>query len=144
MNKEKIIDELLMPNNLALNELAQQLRTYFKTETNPTIEMVGPSTQSLNIGYGFTPKAWDCYCAIIIYSKHINISFPYGAALNDPKHLLVGSGSRIRHIRVNHYEDILKHEVSALINQARDNALQLANEESIKINEFRTVVKRRN
>ena len=34
------------------------------------------------------------------YSGHVNLGFNRGAALADPAGLLVGSGARIRHVRV--------------------------------------------
>ena len=73
---EQQIATFLDSFNSEIASLTQQLREYLRKETKPTTELVGDSTISLNIGYGFTEKAWDCYCAIIVYSKHINISFP--------------------------------------------------------------------
>ena len=97
-NAEQQIEHFILPFSREIRELAQQLRDYLKHETKPTVEIVGDSTISVNIGYGYTEKAWDCYCAIIVYSKHINISFPSGAILHDPKGFLQGTGKRIRHM----------------------------------------------
>ena len=91
---EQQIREFLEPFNNEIISLALQLRDFLKQETKPTIELVGDSTISLNIGYGFTEKAWDCFYAIIFYSKHINISFPSGAFLTDPQGLLQGTGKK--------------------------------------------------
>lgn len=91
---EQQIEKFLEPFDSDLSSLAQKLRKHINKETAPTVELVGDSTISLNIGYGFTEKAWDCYCAIIIYSKHINISFPSVASLSDSKEILQGSGKR--------------------------------------------------
>ena len=77
-NTEQQIAKFLEPFNNEISSLAQRLRIHLKQETKPTIELVGDSTLSVNIGYGFTEKAWDCFCAIIVYSKHINISFLQG------------------------------------------------------------------
>ena len=78
-SEEQQIEGFLEFFNSEIASLAQNLRTHLKKECKPSFELVGDSTISLNIGYGFTEKAWDCFCAIIIYSKHINISFPSGA-----------------------------------------------------------------
>jgi len=82
--------------------------------------LVGDSTISLNIGYGFTTKDWDCFCAIIIYRKHINLSFPSGAYLSDPQQLLRGTGNRIRHIRINDINDLENAAVEVILNEARN------------------------
>lgn len=87
-NTEEHLAKFLDPFNNEIASLAQQLSNYLRKETKPTIELIGDSTISLNIGYGFTEKAWDCFCAIIVYSKHINISFPSGAFLSDPQGIL--------------------------------------------------------
>jgi len=100
---EQQIMKFLEPFNSEISSLAQQLRDHLRKETKPTIELVGDSTISVNIGYGFTEKAWDCFCAIIVYSKHINISFPSGVFLSDPQGLLQGKGKRIRHIKIRNF-----------------------------------------
>ena len=140
-NSEQLIESFLLPFGEAMEAHTQQLRIYIKELTKPTTELVGPSTISLNIGYGFTRKPWDCYCAIIVYSKHINISFPSGTSLKDPNELLQGKGSRIRHIRAGSLEELKKPAVVDLLIQARDIALALADESDRKIDQFKTFVK---
>lgn len=77
---------------------------------------------SLNIGYGFTRKAWDCFAAIIVYKNHINISLPSGAGLSDPQGILHGTGKRIRHIKIKRLEDLMSDEIAAILEEARNNA----------------------
>lgn len=142
MNKtEQQIDEYLMPFSGKIQTLAQQLRTYLKTETHPTFELVADSNISVNIGYGFTEKAWDCYCAIIVYSKHINISLPSGVGIPDPEGILHGTGKRIRHIKINDFEDIKKPAVMDILMQARENAFALLKEKPTKTTGIQTIIK---
>ena len=112
-----------------------------KEETKPSIELVGDSTISLNIGYGFTEKAWDCFCAIIVYSKHINISFPSGAFLSDPQGLLQGTGKKIRHIRINELNNVKTHAIKDLLLEARNRAIDLATEKPLKKDNIVTIIK---
>jgi len=140
-NPEQQIAKFLAPFSDEIRDLAQQLRDYLKAKTNPTIELVGDSHLSVNIGYSFTEKAWDSYCAIIVYSKHINISFPSGAKLTDPQGLLQGTGSRIRHIRISEFKDVKKPAVTKLLLEARNNALALVDEKRTDQDEVRTIVK---
>jgi hypothetical protein len=124
-----------------ISTLAQQLRTFLKEETKPTFELVGDSTISVNIGYGYTEKAWDCYCAIIVYSKHINISFPSGVELSDPQKLLHGTGKRIRHLKIKEFNDIKTYNVVQLLLEARDNALEFVENDSSNNNNIKTIIK---
>ena len=140
-NIELQITKFLKPFDSELSCLAQQLRDHLKKETKPTIELVGDSTISVNIGYGFTEKAWDCFCAIIVYSKHINISFPSGAFLSDPNGILKGTGKRIRHIKIKNINDINNPAVKNLLLEARDKALALVEEEGMKNYSLKTIVK---
>ena len=140
-NSEQQIASFLAPFSEDVRVLAQQLRDYLKKETKPTTELVGDSHISVNIGYGFTEKAWDCYCAIIVYSKHINVSFPSGATLTDPQELLQGTGSGIRHIRIGELKDIRIPAVRKLLEAARKKALALVKETPSKQSTIRTIVK---
>lgn len=121
--------------------LALQLRIQLKKETKPAFELVGDSTISLNIGYGFTEKAWDCFCAIIVYSKHINLSFNAGAFLPDPQRLLNGTGKKIRHIKIKDFDDINKQSVKVLLNEARKRAIALLDEKPGLHQDNKTIIK---
>jgi hypothetical protein len=143
-HKSKIelqIDNFLLPFHKDLSNLAQDLRQYIKYLTQPKFELIGDSTLSVNIGYGFTEKAWDCFCAIIVYSKHINISFPSGAGLSDPDNLLIGTGIRVRHIKMYKLEDIKSPEIKKLLIEARNLALSKINKEERKNDEIVTIIK---
>lgn len=140
-NTEEQIAHYLFPFKHELQILAQQLREYLKKETKPTTELIGDSTISLNIGYGFTEKAWDCYCAIIVYSKHINISLPSGAILSDPEGLLQGTGKRVRHIKIKSLEDAKTPAAKKILLEARDNALALLEEQPKGKYPVKTIIK---
>lgn len=140
-NPEQQIEQFLQPLDDALKTLVQQLRVYLKKETKPTIELAFDSYNSVNIGYGFTEKAWDCYCGIIVYSRHVNLSFPAGASLADPKKLLQGTGSKVRHIRINSLDDIKQPAVLKLLKQARKNKLARVADKPQDPNPLRTLIK---
>ncbi|MBL4568873.1 MAG: DUF1801 domain-containing protein, partial [Flavobacteriaceae bacterium] len=89
----------------------------------------------------FTEKAWDCYCAIIVYSKHINISFPSGTSLSDPEGLLQGTGKRIRHIKIRNLKDVKVPSIKRLLLDARDKAHALVNEELTQHVKIKTIIK---
>ena len=122
---EHQIADSLKSSSEQIRSLAQALRTYLKKETNPAFELAGKSAQSFNIGYGFTTTAWDCFCAIIVYRNHINISFPSGASLSDPDGILHGTGKRVRHLKIKELDDLKTPAVQKILNEARKNALFL-------------------
>jgi len=124
-SSEKQIAEYLLPFNNEIGSLARRLREYLRNETKPDYEIIDDSHHSLNMGFGFTEKVWDCYCAIVIYSNHINITFPSGSTLADPEDILIGSGSKIRHIRIHEFDDIKEPKVDRLLNEARKKAYDL-------------------
>ena len=140
MNVAEIkLEQLLMPYPGYLVKLAQELRKYF-LKTNPRYELIGQS-RSLNIGYSYTKKAWDSYAAIIVYSKHINISFPSGAFIDDPNSLLIGEGKRVRHIKVNSIEEMHNPKIIDLIQKAQDLALDQLEMEMNKDEMCQTIFK---
>ncbi len=138
---EQQIEDFLEPYSAEIASLAQSLREYLKQKTLPAFELAGNSAQSFNIGYGFTTKAWDCYCAIIVYRKHINISLPSGALLEDPDRLLHGTGTRIRHLKLKRLVDVQSPAAKKLLLQARKNAFRLVERGTIEHEGVRTVIK---
>ncbi len=138
---EKKIEEYLSSFDNKIIQLTQQLREYLREETKPAYEIVGDTFHSLNIGYGFTEKPWDCYCSIIVYKNHINISFPSGATLNDPEEILIGTGSKIRHIRIYEFKDIKEHDVMRLISEARKVAFNKVEKHKEDYEPIYTIVK---
>ncbi len=142
MNKEARIEEFLLPYDHVLQSLVLQLREYFKNETRPNFELIANTYQSLNFGYSFSKKAWDSYCAIILYRRHLNISLPSGNLLDDPDGLLHGTGSRIRHLKITKFEDIKNPGIVRLVNQARDNAFALIEDKIMSDEEVQIIIKK--
>ena len=140
-NAEQQIAAFLKSYSAEIASFAQTLRIHLKRETKPAFELAGESAQSFNIGYGFTTKARDCYCAIIVYRKHINISLPSGASLSDPKGLLHGTGSRIRHLKIKELKDVQTPAVRKLLKEARKNAIELVEGDGSDHHGVKTVVK---
>ena len=142
-DSEKVIADFLGSYPEDLRAFAQDLRVWLKKETKPVYELAGISAQSFNIGYGFTTTAWDCFCAIIVYRKHINLSLPSGAKLNDPEGVLHGTGSRVRHLKIESVADLKTPACRATLKQARENALDVLLSETPAHEGVKTVVKRR-
>jgi hypothetical protein len=52
------------------------------------------------------------------FKSHVNVGFFYGAALEDPADLLVGSGKRMRHVKLKADHEVNAAAVSDLIDAA--------------------------
>lgn len=140
--EEEQIREALAGYSEETGGLAEALRVELKRETSPAFELVGYSAQSFNIGYGFTTTSWDCFCAIIVYKKHINLSFPSGAGLSDPEGLLHGTGVRVRHLKLECLEDVQTGAARALLREAREQAVGCLEDRSVLGMGVTTVMKR--
>jgi len=64
------------------------------------LELVYDNYNALVIGYEATERASEFIFSIAIYPKWVNLFFAHGAGLPDPQRLLKGSGTAIRHIRL--------------------------------------------
>jgi hypothetical protein len=53
-----------------------------------------------------------------VFTGHVNVGFFYGAALKDPAGLLVGSGKRMRHVKLRAGEKVDEAAVERLIEAA--------------------------
>jgi len=140
---EQAVAEFLEPYPAALRSLAQDLRGCLKKETRPANEPAGMSPRSFNIGFGFKTTAWDFFCTIIGYRKHINLSLPSGARPEDPENLLHGTGSRVRPIKVKSVTDVETPASRAILKQARTNALDVLLSGAPEHQGAKTFVKRR-
>jgi len=81
-------------------------------------EMVYEKKNSLVIGFCPDDRASNVINSIAVYSKWINLYFFEGDALDDPEHLLQGSGTTVRSIRVTAATDLDRPAVKALMAQA--------------------------
>ena len=64
------------------------------------LELVYDNYNALVIGYGATERASEFIFSIAIYPKWVNLFFAQGVGIPDPQKLLKGSGTAIRHIRL--------------------------------------------
>lgn len=62
------------------------------------VELVYDNYNALAIGFGPTERASDAIFSIAVYPRWVSLFFLQGATLSDPRKLLKGSGTRVRHI----------------------------------------------
>jgi len=81
-------------------------------------ELVYDKKNALVIGFCPDDRASNVINSIAVYSKWINLYFFEGGALDDPQHLLQGSGSTVRSIRITAATELDQPAVKALMAQA--------------------------
>jgi len=85
----------------------------------PCHEMIFPIRKILSVLYSTTEKRMkDNICLLVVYHDHVNLLFPRGVDLKDPKGLLEGSGKAMRHVKLRTAEDIDTPGIRQLIVQA--------------------------
>ena len=52
------------------------------------------------LGYGPTDSGFDRIFYVTVFETYLNLGFFFGGFLPDPEGLLVGSGKRMRHIKI--------------------------------------------
>lgn len=76
------------------------------------------------LGYGPTDSGFDRILYVTVFEAHLNLGFFYGSFLTDPDRLLVGSGKRMRHIKIRSLQDCKNPAIPSLLAQAWIDGLQ--------------------
>jgi hypothetical protein len=115
--------KFLKPYDREIRDLALELRALVLEEMAPCYENIYDAYSAVAIGYGTSDRLRDGIFHIAVYSKHVNLGFNDGASLADPKGILQGTGSQIRHTTIKTAADIERPELRSYIRRARKKAL---------------------
>lgn len=118
--------EFLAPYSPSVADLARALRVRLLEIVPPCIETVWDATNAVGIALGFTENRADYFIHLPVYTKYVNLGFNDGASLQDPEGRLKGTGTRIRHLRLDRPEDLEDPYVLDLIRQAHEGAVKPA------------------
>lgn len=117
MSKEYL--EILSKADPQIQELANRTRSLVH-EIMPDVTEVVWTKQNI-ISFGVGPKKMsEHFCYIGIFKAHINLGFYYGADLQDPHHLLEGTGKLMRHIKITSTQQIDDPSLQALVQSASE------------------------
>ncbi len=86
------------------------------------VELVYDNYNGLVIGFGPSERASEAPFSIVLYPRWVTLFFLRGAELDDPAHLLKGSGSKVRHIVLAGPEGLSRPAVKALMAQTLERA----------------------
>lgn len=98
-----------------LAKLARAVLQKMRTRLPGAVELVYDKANALAIGFGPDERASHIIHSIAVYSKWINLYFFEGDRLPDPQGLLQGTGTMVRHIRINDVADLDRPAVKALM-----------------------------
>ncbi len=114
--------EFLAPYQPETQSLARALRKRLVELLPPCIETVWDATNAVGVAYGFTELNRDHFIHLPVYTKYVNLGFSHGTSLRDPESRLVGSGARIRHVKLVRAEDLDDPYLHDLVRQAWESA----------------------
>src|SRR5258708_24136632 len=72
-----------------------------------------------SIGYSVSASPFDRICYIAPMNGYVNLGFFFGTHLEDPLHLLQGTGTRMRHVKVRTLAQASHPALAALMKAAR-------------------------
>lgn len=81
-------------------------------------QLVYDNFNALVVGFCSTPRASAVICSVGVYPRWLNLFFFAGSDLPDPDHLLQGSGSMVRRLKMIDASQLGQPAVKALIAQA--------------------------
>jgi hypothetical protein len=97
-----------------LRDARQHLRSLFPRGH----ELVFDNYNALVFAVSPSERSTDAFVSVAGYPKWVTLFFSHGVDLDDPEHLLEGTGSRVRSIRLKSADHLLQPAVRALIEQA--------------------------
>jgi|SRR6266498_3444173 hypothetical protein len=87
------------------------------------------------VGYSVNESPFDRICYIAPQKGYVNFGFFFGADLPDPKHLLIGEGKRMRHVKVRSVEEAKNPALAKLIaatwNEAPESIAKIHSKRSV-------------
>jgi hypothetical protein len=134
---ESQLDAFLSAYSPEIEAVTRKVLATMRKRLPNAVEMVYDNYNALVCGFGPSEKTSDAIFSIAIYPKWLNLFFLQGAGLPDPKGLLQGSGSIVRHIRLEDETTLNRTDVKAMM----DLALKMADVPIDKKTPYRLVIK---
>jgi len=106
----------------AVANIARGALASLRRQLPGAIELVGDRYTGLVIGFSPTERPADATLSIVLYPRWVNLFFLRGAALRDPRQLLEGTGTVVRHLTLSDPTLLDDRHVRALVAQARAQA----------------------
>jgi hypothetical protein len=115
---ERRLDGFLAAFTPEIEALTRVVLEKMRRRMPNAVEMVYDNYNALVCGFGPTEKVSYAIFSIAVYPKHLNLFFLQGVELPDPKGLLQGEGSVVRHIRIDDEKTLDRADVKAMMTLA--------------------------
>lgn len=120
---EREIDQFLSRFDPAIEGLARKVRRWLRRRLPAAVEMVYDNYNALVFGFAPSERPSDALFSVVVYPRCVSLFFLQGAGLPDPEGLLIGSGTLVRHIRVDGMADLNRRGIDTLIAAALHDAI---------------------
>lgn len=114
------IEEFIAKYSPEVGEWLRRARAQLRSLFPRGCELVYDNYNALVFAFAATNRTTDAFLSVAGYPRWVTLFFSHGASLDDPGHLLQGSGSRVRSIRLSSAEQLLERPIQALIMQAME------------------------
>jgi len=118
----KRLDAFIDAYTPTVANIARGALTRLRRQVPGAVELVGDRYTGLVIGFSPTERPADATLSIVLYPRWVNLFFLRGVTLRDPKRLLEGSGTVVRHIKLHDPTLLDDPDVRALVAQACEQA----------------------
>jgi hypothetical protein len=115
---ERQIDGFLGKYTPEIEERLRACRAKLRALCPRGYELVYDNYNALVFGISPSERSSDAFVSLAGYPKWVTLFFLDGASLSDPGHLLEGTGSRVRSVRLGDAADLDRAAVQALIREA--------------------------
>jgi hypothetical protein len=115
---ERRLDGFLAAFTPEIEALTRVVLEEMRRRLPNAVEMVYDNYNALVCGFGPTEKVSHAIFSIAIYPKHLNLFFLQGVELPDPKGLLQGEGTVVRHIRIDDEKTLDRADVKTMMTLA--------------------------
>ena len=112
------LDRIIAKRSPEMAKLTTAVLAKLRRRFPGAVEMVYDKKNSLVIGFAPDERASNVINSIAVYTKWINLYFFEGDSLPDPEGLLQGTGTTVRHIRLDSAADLDRPAVAALMSAA--------------------------
>jgi hypothetical protein len=112
------LDKFMAKFTPEIQKLARAARARMRKRLPGAMQLVYDNYNALVIAFGATDRRSDIVLSIVLYPRWVSLFFMHGAALPDPRRLLRGTGTSVRHVVLAKASDLDDPAVEALIEAA--------------------------
>jgi hypothetical protein len=115
---EEQLDVFINKFTPEIASLTREVRAIMRKRYPTALELVYDNYNALAIGFSPTERPSDGIFSIAVYPRWVSLFFLQGARLPDPKKILTGSGTKVKHIVLSSAAKLNQKDLVALMKQA--------------------------